>query len=88
MAKSAQIQQTSWTVEERIAYLGYTLTAIEMALVKLYAQAEFIEWEGRLPSEQYTGDEVKHIHVGWAKMEAGREQRDQLTLLREHGIRK
>jgi hypothetical protein len=70
---------------EAITSMGYTLTDLEMALVKLYTQAEFIEWEGRLPGEQYTGDEVRHIQGGWAKMEAGREQREHLALLRQHG---
>ena len=41
----------------------------------------------RLPGEQYSGDELRHIHIAWAKMEAGREHHDQLKLLRDYGYR-
>jgi hypothetical protein len=46
MAKSPEIKRTAWTVEEYLASEGYTLNELELALVKLYAQADFIEWEG------------------------------------------
>ena len=83
MAKSPEINRTAWTVEEYLASEGYTVNELELALVKLYAQADFIEWEGRLPGEQYSGEEVLHIDQGIAKMVAGQHHRDNRHLLRE-----
>jgi hypothetical protein len=83
MAKTPEMPRPSWTVEEYLAAEGYTLNELELALVKLYAQADVIEWEGRLPGEQYSGAEVHHIEQGIAKMVAGQHDRDNRHLLRE-----
>jgi len=83
MAKSPEINRTAWTVEEYLASEGYTVNELELALVKLYAQADVIEWEGRLPGERYSREEVHHIEQGLTKMVAGQHDRDNRHLLRE-----
>jgi hypothetical protein len=73
-----------WTVEERLAYRDYVLDPLEMALVKLYAKARFIEVEGYLPPDDYyRGKEVRHIDMAFDQMWEGKDERDRRQVLRE-----
>jgi hypothetical protein len=73
----------TWTLETRIAHLGYTFDELEHALATAICQVRFLTYEGRPAPTSFHRFELDHLDIAIIDTVASRKDRELRAIVRE-----
>jgi len=76
-------RSSTWTLDTRLAYLGYTFDELEHALATAICQVRFLTYEGRPAPTSFRPFELEHLDVAIIDMVASRKDRELRAMVRE-----